>query len=222
MEKHTKTVLIALTIVIILTLTISLILSDKEEENNIQTLTIDPIDEAQKFHKSNTTKKPTLKKIIINSNLSLKTLELNLEEKNIIIKPKNVHIKDNNLKLKISTEDQLLIKEFTGRIIINETLYLSGNFLEYSTLPINIQQETPIELFIDYYELEIEDVTIKNLEETHQGTIRIDNSEIDLNEDLLYLNEFIGSLIVKDKKIFLNGNTKSIEIEKEKYNFKID
>lgn len=221
MKKFRKTII--LIIILILSIPIVIVTSmkiiaddDKKDISNDGSNTIVP-DKYSEIKND----KIILKDININATLELNYLKLPANDVTIYIKPDRAYLEDKDSIIEISSDDEIIIKNLNGELILNKILHITGKFSDYLTPTVKIKKENEVQSFIEYKELKIQNITIKSISNIHTGIIIIDDIKIILKDDFINLEGFIGSLYVKDNKIMLLGKIDSLEIKKDKYDLKI-
>jgi len=220
MKKISRTFFILLVIAILLSLTVFTIKNKENlfsDDNKVQSaVVLETNKEMDKKDEINA------KDIRIKAIFSLKDSEIPLKDSDLEIQSKSIYINDNNLKVQISSQDKVKIKGFTGKAILKEIIELKGSFFEYSTEKIKIKQNLPIGLTVDYVKFSAENITIPKLEGEQKGIIELERAIIKLDHENISMGTFIGSLLIENGELTLDGKVKNLLIKRKDYRLNIN
>ncbi|MBS3133685.1 hypothetical protein J4214_00470 [Candidatus Woesearchaeota archaeon] len=220
MKKISRTFFILLVIAILLSLTVFTIKNKENlfsDDNKVQSaVVLETNKEMDKKDEINA------KDIRIKAIFSLKDSEIPLKDSDLEIQSKSIYINDNNLKVQISSQDKVKIKGFTGKAILKEIIELKGSFFEYSTEKIKIKQNLPIGLTVDYVKFSAENITIPKLEGEQKGIIELERAIIKLDHENISMGTFIGSLLIENGELILDGKVKNLLIKRKDYRLNIN
>ena len=134
-----------------------------------------------------------------------------------------IYLGDQSLVLDASKENQIILKEFSGKVQLREGgILLDGKVLDVNLngLPIKKRDDKKIEISSDseipYNSIEFkEDLFLKEINYLSSGILFIGEynpDKIILKEDSLIISDYLGKLRIDREVLFLKGFAENIEI----------
>ena len=166
------------------------------------------------------------KLIVIESELTIPSLSFKGDYPEIKILSSSetiIYLGDQSLVLGASKENQIILKEFSGRVQLGEDgILLDGKVLDVNLngLPIKKRDDKKIEISSDseipYNSIEFkEDLFLKEINYLSSGVLFIGEynpDKIILKEDSLLISNYLGKLKINRGVLFLEGLSENIEI----------
>ncbi|MBU4308414.1 MAG: hypothetical protein KJ566_01315 [Nanoarchaeota archaeon] len=164
--------------------------------------------------------------IIISADLTIPVLTLNDEFETIIIKGDSdsfLYVGDKKFPLSDSKENSIILTDYIGEISFNEKtiLKLEGKVggVSINGIPMTSKSNKKMKIYFDsdfnYRILEIpENAFIKILNYETSGKIILnEKTTINLDNEILTIEKFYGSLKISDKHFKIKGHVKSLNIK---------
>ena len=166
------------------------------------------------------------KLIIIESELTIPSISFKGDYSEIKILSSSettIYLGDQSLVLDDSKENQIILKEFSGKVQLGEDgILLDGKVLDVNLngLPIKKRDDKKIEISSDseipYNSIEFkEDLFLKEINYLSSGVLFIGEynpDKIILKEDSLIISNYLGKLKINEGVLFLKGLSENIEI----------
>jgi hypothetical protein len=169
--------------------------------------------------------------LVISSKLTIPELELKGDYSQISILADSgsfVYIGDQKMMLNERTVNEIILKDFSGKIKFNEyeISLIDGKAAKIilNDIPMSNKRGRATNVHtdsgLDYRLIEFgNDTYIKEIDHVLSGEISLGNKaddKIGLDEKELIISSFFGKVRIEDKRMFLDGSVEKIEIKDEK------